>query len=382
MRIWVFLLGIVLFVAACFGLILFSPALANTFSDRVSFRDITWSPDGNKVAFLADIHTDTTSDFFYTLYVVDADGKHLKKVTGGGIDENINSFAWSPDGNLLAVVEAIDKEISIYDLNGNEVQKFDEPNDRFITALAWSFDSKQLAVMTSNSNYSMIYLVGIDSDNVTEIHGDGQLQYDSDLAWSPDGEKLVIRLASTIKIISLKPQPVSEVRVIIPNYIAGTDDLSWSEDSQKVIFTSAEGVYEVEANGGEIEKIGDAPEYQAGVMSPEGELQAKVGCGDENQADESNIDIFPCNFYEIHIMRDAEVVAKVGIEDLKAIGGGSGLTWRGFTILLVVVFLIAPAMTLPYAILHHHWVSKLFVVLVMTFYLLVCGIVLVDVLVL
>lgn len=375
MRIWAFLLGIVLFVAACFGLILFSPALANTFSDRVSFRDITWSPDGNKVAFLADIHTDTTSDFFYTLYVVDADGKHLKKVTGGGIDENINSFAWSPDGKTLAVIDGVPAEVSLYNLNGEKTETIEL--DGSASGIGWSPDGTQLAVLTNLDNTHRISLV--DDDDTHQIYSGADAAFSRQLYWSPDGQQILFGDSGSLIVVDTA---TGQFQIPVQNYLEGMMEIHWSNDSQKVIFSNVRGIYEVEANGGEIEKIGDAPEYQAGVMSPEGELQAKVGCGDENQADESNIDIFPCNFYEIHIMRDAEVVAKVGIEDLKAIGGGSGLTWRGFTILLVVVLLIAPAMTLPYAILHHHWVSKLFVVLVMTFYLLVCGIVLVDVLVL
>lgn len=373
MRIWAFLLGIVLFVAACFGLILFSPALANTFSDRVSFRDITWSPDGSKVAFLADIHTDTTSDFFYTLYVVDAAGENLTDITGSA--SSVDSFVWSPDGKTLAVIDGVPAEVSLYNLNGEKTETIEL--DGSASGIGWSPDGTQLAVLTNLDNTHRISLV--DDDDTQQIYSGADAAFSRQLYWSPDGQQILFGDSGSLIIVDTA---TGQFQIPVQNYLEGMMEIHWSNDSQKVIFSNVKGVYEVEANGGEIEKVGDAPEYQAGVMSPDGELQAKVGCGDENDTDESNVDIFPCTLYELHLMKDTGVVGKVSMENLKTTGGSSGIGWRRFAILLLVVFLIAPAMTLPYAILHNHWVSKLFVVLVMTFYLLVCGIVLVDVLIL
>src|SRR5205085_727256 len=54
--------------------------------------DAAWSPDGRRIAFLA---------LYGGLLVIDADGKHKRRLTGS---EEDGSPVWSPDGKRLAYV--------------------------------------------------------------------------------------------------------------------------------------------------------------------------------------------------------------------------------------------------------------------------------------
>ncbi|MBZ0309495.1 MAG: hypothetical protein K8I82_25760, partial [Anaerolineae bacterium] len=97
-----FIISIIGFMLGCMGIVLLGPLIGQAFFNQISFKDLTWSPDSTKTAFLADLHTSTTSDFFFTLYVVDADGDNLHPITYEGSD--VRAYAWSPDSTHLAVL--------------------------------------------------------------------------------------------------------------------------------------------------------------------------------------------------------------------------------------------------------------------------------------
>jgi len=63
-------------------------------------RDPAWSPDGRRIAFSSDAGAVATGA--RAVYVMDADGTHLRGLSGGSFDSW--GPAWSPDGTKLAFV--------------------------------------------------------------------------------------------------------------------------------------------------------------------------------------------------------------------------------------------------------------------------------------
>ncbi len=363
-----FTLGIIFSVFGCISLMAMMPALSSQLFNRVSFKDITWSPQGDKIAFAADLHDNTTSDFFYTLYVVDADGENLRAITPFGT--SVRTYAWSPDGERLAVVEGIGKEVRVYDTEGKVLQTL--KMDGNAAGVGWSSDGSRLAILSNLDKEMRILLV--EGENQTELYRAPEAAF-SNPQWSPDDTRILFRQANNLWVVEVES---GQAQQVVSAYQSGMEKLAW-ENSTALTFYNTEGVYRVAINGGEIERVGAAPEYQAGVLSPDREMSAKVGCADANDVDESNLDIFPCERHQLEIRQasSGELESSVEIREIKALENFAlGLSLPAALTILVVTLVIAPAFTLPYAITRQNWLTRFFVIGILAYYaLLILGIV-------
>ncbi len=63
-----------------------------------------WSPDGRRIAFISDRHAARDLSWRTDVYLVDATGGPITRVTGGRGDRRFDQPAWSPDGSVIAAV--------------------------------------------------------------------------------------------------------------------------------------------------------------------------------------------------------------------------------------------------------------------------------------
>lgn len=92
-----------------------------------------WSPDDRQIAFLSDASRPPGG---YDLYIVSADGSDLRRIEAPDLAEPRSSFAWSPDGQSMAIYDGI----SLYTLDlatGSIFTLFtiDEPN--YMSGVTW-----------------------------------------------------------------------------------------------------------------------------------------------------------------------------------------------------------------------------------------------------
>ncbi len=64
----------------------------------------TWSPDGRRIAFVSDRHPAPDLSWRTDVYLVDAAGGPITRVTGGRGDRAFGQPTWSPDGGTIAAV--------------------------------------------------------------------------------------------------------------------------------------------------------------------------------------------------------------------------------------------------------------------------------------
>ena len=70
-----------------------------------------WSPDGSKIAFYA------AADADYDIYVMDADGRNVTKLTQSPSSDRFPT--WSPDGRRAAFTSDRDGDDEVYIMNAD-----------------------------------------------------------------------------------------------------------------------------------------------------------------------------------------------------------------------------------------------------------------------
>jgi TolB protein len=113
-----------------------------------------YSPDGNLIAF------GSSRDGNYEIYVMDADGRHPRRLTRSpGMDVRP---AWSPDGKRIAFTSNRDGNYEIYVMNadGSAVRRVTHHPDRDDYP-AWHPDGKRLVIVSERGGQSDLYLIPI-----------------------------------------------------------------------------------------------------------------------------------------------------------------------------------------------------------------------------
>ena len=159
-----------------------------------------WSPDGNRIAFVArqSDPTETGYDRRYIVHTVRPDGSGLTE-----LGDAASSPVWSPDGTRIAFIREGEETRGLYTMDP------DGSNER----LLWSFDT------------------------------DGRLWYNN-LSWSPDGSEILYGSAAVDFADFYGPVPVvvvgvdgSEPRVLGERVSTwGVGGAAWSPDGSRIAF--------------------------------------------------------------------------------------------------------------------------------------------------
>jgi Tol biopolymer transport system component len=182
---------------------------------EASFWDISWSPDGERLAA-------TKSDVDgIRVYVMNADGSGLARL----VEIQSSAPSWSPDGNFIAFDgnPRSREPDGIYrvDVRTGETTLLVHPRETLNQAPAWSPDGSRIAFIQIR--------VGTEGEQ-TITKGTELIVMDA------DGTNLR-RLASDVSVSSP----------------------AWSPDSQQIVFASRGKLFKVDAQGGPTRPLGDLP---------------------------------------------------------------------------------------------------------------------------
>ncbi len=147
-----------------------------------------WSPDGQKIAFIGYKHAGGDGDVWDSdIYVMDPDGKNRTRISR----ERGNNYdpTWSPDGQRIAFVNSRrTTDIYVMDSNGKNLKRLTH-DVGYNREPSWSADGQSIAYVLSDFLFGkfQIYVMDIDGENRRKLtHG----RFDLNPAWSPDSKML------------------------------------------------------------------------------------------------------------------------------------------------------------------------------------------------
>ena len=204
-----------------------------------------WSPGGTLIAFSRD-QTASTTDDSDDIYVMNADGSGLKRLTSTSAAEYAPNF--SPDGGRLVFSSnrAGNFEIYTMKIDGSDVRRLTnnagedyQPN--------WSPDSNRIAFSSNRAGNFEIYTMNPDGSGVTRLTTNAGDDYAPN--WSPDGTKIAFASdRAGYDDIFVMNETGSGVVNLTNDQFNYDSRPSWSPDGTWIIYeTDAYGDLDVEA---------------------------------------------------------------------------------------------------------------------------------------
>jgi Tol biopolymer transport system component len=212
-----------------------------------------WSPAGTRIAFMSE------RDGNWEIYVMDADGSHQTNLTKNPAFED--RPAWSPDGNRIAFASDREGGFDIYvmDADGRKLTKLtDDPG--FDGQPTWSPDASRIAFTSARDGNVEIYAMeanGSGQENLT-----GNPASDHSPSWSPDGASIAFQSDRDGDYDIYVMGAWGSAPANLTDNLTDDDKPTWSPDGGRITFGSrpddgAYDVYVMDADGSHLKRLTD-----------------------------------------------------------------------------------------------------------------------------
>jgi len=159
-------------------------------------RDPSWSPDGETIAFT---RGKGPLSIFGNVYAVDLDGSNLRILVRDAQDP-----AWSPDGSKIAFVRDLEAAIAVFDLKSKSITRVIRSRRVSASNPAWSPDGTRIVFVDipraaridkelyGADDFLEIYVVNVDGTGLRRLTWNTDIE--SNPTWTPDGRIIFERL--------------------------------------------------------------------------------------------------------------------------------------------------------------------------------------------
>lgn len=216
-----------------------------------------WSPDGKRIAFSMDSAGGTSA----SLYLINANGTGLRKITRTRHLRYDGWPAWSPDGREIAFTACRPRTCAIWvkNLRTGAVTSLIRDSANAVQP-AWSPGGRQIAFASSRSGNSDIWVLTPASGRLRRLTSDPA--DDQAPAWSPDGSRIAFASLRTgrwnIFTVRASGGGLAQITATAPGGVSINP--SWSPDGRLIAFASdRSGVFNIfvvrAVRGGAVRKV-------------------------------------------------------------------------------------------------------------------------------
>jgi len=130
-----------------------------TNNSNITDADPAWSPDGSEIAFNRQF-TDANSNFINEIYMMNADGSNIRRLTFGLT--NVQALSWSPDGSEIAF--SANQDIYVMHADGSNIRQLTS-NPALDYVPEWSPDGRRITFESDRNGSWDLYVIHADGTN-------------------------------------------------------------------------------------------------------------------------------------------------------------------------------------------------------------------------